>query len=75
MCSDFDNGFKAAQQAYDHQLPPEELSEDCQHCDGTGANEEGDACHRCEGKGYRMFSEEQLKTIKAIKEEAENEEE
>ena len=55
-------GYARAQAAYDAQEPPGQ--EDarivkCSQCDGTGKDEDGEVCRRCNGEGERDSTPEE----------------
>jgi DnaJ-class molecular chaperone len=65
-----DNGFKAAQKAYDQQEPPAEDKEvDCPKCNGDGILSDG-ICQNCDGEGYIYLTPEEYRKLKKPVEDA-----
>lgn len=63
--SDYDNGYRAAQRAYDRQEPPDnsKYCVECPSCDGGGVNEEGDICGHCDGDGSVILSAHEYRSL------------
>jgi hypothetical protein len=71
-----DNGYKAAQRAYDNQLPPDsdEYLIDCPKC-VAGLDDNGDVCEECKGEGCLAVTKHEYVKWKTLQEDEAREEE